>query len=371
MDTQVTSLNRNEAIRPTARGMNSLIRHVAATCLAGLLAVVNVAAQVPEPETIFYGRIFNRTGGQEYQVTSGTLSWTIAGDAGQALMLTTELAPFSGGSFSYVLKVPHQARSYQLVVGNETLPLSPEERIFRAGNMTVNGRPAMLRSASEDGSFAASQPQRANVHRMDLEVFDLLADTDGDGMPDWWEDKYGLNKQWAGDASLRHGNNRFTYLQAYRLGLDPNLDDTAPQLLTLKVTVMQGGTTGLLLRTVTSATLPAQLIYRLSTLPQGGSIVLRNVRPDPRLPHRTLKVGDSFTQEAIDAGRLEFVQTDLAVKATTFHVSVSDGNTTHLPAEGDVAVTVYRPEATAGGGGERWLAEAGSARFSTESALSV
>ncbi|MCB1207695.1 MAG: cadherin-like domain-containing protein [Verrucomicrobiales bacterium] len=324
-------------------------------CVVALCVAANASAQVPEPETIIFGRVFNRTSGQEYQVNSGTLDWTIGGDGSETIALTTELAPIAGGKYSYVLKVPHQARSYQLTVDDTALPLSPEETLFRSGVITINGVHAEVRSSTSDGSFAASQPLRARVHRIDLEVFDLLADTDKDGIPDWWEDKYGLNKQWAGDAALHHAGNRFTYLQAFNLGLDPTLDDAAPQLLTTELTVQQGGATGLLLRTVTSLVLPSQLTYSLSSVPEGGSIILRNVRSDPKMPDRVLKQGDTFTQEAVNAGRVEFLQTDPAIAATSFHVSVTDGISGHVPEEGGIAVTVYRPEAIAGGAGEPWL----------------
>ena len=324
-------------------------------CVVAFCVAASASAQVPEPETIIFGRVFNRTSGQEYQVNAGTLNWVIEGEGGEVIALTTELAPIAGGKYSYVLKVPHQARSFQLTTDDTALPLSPEEAVFRSGVIKINGVRAEVRSATSDGSFAASQPLRARVHRIDLEVFNLLLDTDKDDIPDWWEDKYGLNKQWAGDAALHHPGNRFTYLQAFNLGLDPTLDDAAPQLLTTELTVQQGGSTGLLLRTVTSLVLPTQLTYTLATLPEGGSVLLRNVRTDPKLPNRVLKQGDTFTQDAVNAGRVEFLQTDPALATTSFHVSVTDGVAGHAAAEGDITLTVYRPEATPGGAGEPWL----------------
>lgn len=341
-------------------------------CAVALCVAANAVAQVPEPETIIFGRVFNRTSGQEYQINEGTLDWTIEGEAGKSIALTTDLAPIAGGKYSYVLKVPHQALSYQLTVDETALPLAPGETIFRSGIITVNGVHADVRSITSDGSFAASQPQRANVHRIDLEVFDLLADTDGDDIPDWWEDKYGLNKQWGGDAGLRHPGNRFTYLQAFNLGLDPTLNDAAPQLMTTEVMVQGDGATGLLLRTVTSLVVPAQLVYTLEVVPAGGTLVLRNTRADPKMPDRLLKAGDTFTQEAVNAGRLEYLQSDPTVSATSFHLSVTDGVQGHDPVEGDVAVTVYRPVPIAGGAGEPWAAtERAAAKPTPETMLQL
>jgi hypothetical protein len=49
-------------------------------------------------------------------------------------------------------------------------------------------------------------------------------DTDGDGIPDWWEKKYGLNPNDPSDGakSMRPGS--YTYLEMYLNGIDPNVD---------------------------------------------------------------------------------------------------------------------------------------------------
>ncbi len=49
----------------------------------------------------------------------------------------------------------------------------------------------------------------------------LNADSDGDGMPDEWERKYGLNPQDPADAELDSDEDGFTNLQEYKDGTDP------------------------------------------------------------------------------------------------------------------------------------------------------
>ncbi len=49
-----------------------------------------------------------------------------------------------------------------------------------------------------------------------------ILDTDADGLPNWWEDLYGLNKNSAADASLDPDGDRASNLNEFRAGTAPN-----------------------------------------------------------------------------------------------------------------------------------------------------
>ncbi len=49
----------------------------------------------------------------------------------------------------------------------------------------------------------------------------LILDTDGDGMPDWWEDQFGFNKASGGDAALDSDGDGMSNLAEFRAGTDP------------------------------------------------------------------------------------------------------------------------------------------------------
>ncbi len=52
----------------------------------------------------------------------------------------------------------------------------------------------------------------------------FATDTDRDGMPDWWEDKYGLNR-FTNDATGNPDGDELTNLEEYMAGRIPNVDD--------------------------------------------------------------------------------------------------------------------------------------------------
>ncbi|MFO1438271.1 MAG: putative Ig domain-containing protein [Verrucomicrobiaceae bacterium] len=56
----------------------------------------------------------------------------------------------------------------------------------------------------------------------------ILADEDGDGMPNVWEYRYGLNLRGPQDATINPDGDSLTNLQEFQAGRDPWVDDDAP-----------------------------------------------------------------------------------------------------------------------------------------------
>ncbi len=330
--------NRRPAPRATVVSIASFL--VAAAF--SLLSAFNGFAAIPEPPTVLYGSVINPTSGQPYHVTEGTLSWTIATptDNAAVITLTVDLQDLAG--LSYRLDIPHEALALdETTVADGIVPLAVGEAVYRYSTITVNGLAAHIVPPAES-LLGVNQASRARTHRIDLTVSFPLPDTDGDGMPDWWEDQYNLDSQVndaSADADGDGANNLYEFINA----LDPTADDSAPKLLTTEIVVYEACDTGVQLVTADTDSSPAEIFLTLVSLPEGGELRLDGV---------PLTVGDEFSQEAVDAGRLVFSHSGTRSSPTAFDVQLTDHEPDREPIVATVIVNSYRPDA--GDGSEIW-----------------
>ena len=308
-------------------------------------------AGIPEPETVFYGKIVNKSDGHEYQLTSGSLSWTLSSQepGGATVTLTSTIKSLKDGEYSYELYVPHETLAQVTSVPDDVVPLTDDSRRYIHSAIQVNGTTARIVVPAKD-FFDVEQLTRALTYRVDLEVTFDAPDTDGDGMPDWWEDLHNLSK-YTDDRNGDPDGDNVANLDEYKNGMDPNINNESPTLETTVAIAYESGTVGVMLRTLDSDSSAAQLTYTLDTVPAGSALYLGTV---------ALAATDIFTQQQVDAGEVTLVHTDTTVTQTSFDLTVRDELfPTHAADSGTITVTVTRPTATDGGDALLWL-DAGS-----------
>lgn len=314
--------------------MNAFIR-LYVTTLALLASGMSLsAATVPEPSTVIYGKVLHRSNGNEHRLTEGTLVWTLRDQNGVPYTYTAELEDIKG-VFSYRMSIPHQALASGLTVDSSVIPLRSGETQYDFVSIQVNGSPAEILSTGSD-FLKLLQKSRAATHRIDLQVSFDLADTDGDGMPDWWEILHGLDWQ-TPDGHLDPDGDGWSNLTEYLGGTDPNKDDRIPSLHTKELAAYGESDNGVWLRAIDADTPPADLIFTLTGLPSGGEFHFDDGSENGLI----LELGDTFRQQAVNEGRLTFRHLDPEVKETVFSISLSDG--VHDAHQAEVSIAVFAP----------------------------
>jgi hypothetical protein len=262
-------------------------------------------AFLSETDTVFYGKVLHRGAGEDLLLTSGSLLWKVTPVGGGAPFIArAQLAPLKNGEFSYYIRLPQRIAIASLSVPAELdglLIQNDSTTRFQNVEITIDGYGATLVDPTKT-SFDTIAPERGLFRRADLVVNFPLPDSDYDGMADWWEIKYGLNKL-LNDAALDPDGDLVTNLAEYRAGSNPKQSDVRPRLNGSPVlTLLSGKSAALVASTTDSDSTPAQIVWTLQSLPAGISAKLYGLQ----LNGRALPVGAAFTQADLAAGRVIF-----------------------------------------------------------------
>lgn len=175
------------------------------------------AEGIPEPGLVLYGQVWNTEGGQNIRLTTGTLVWTFQpASAGAPVVLTASLTNLLD-QFSYMLIVPVESQVGTLVASSNVLRIATPPVGYIRTNVFLDGQPVFLRTPDQ-ASFVFTPERRGMVERVDLTLQREDQDSDGDGLPDWWEDLYFAGNA---DADADSDGDGVRNLAEYRAGTDP------------------------------------------------------------------------------------------------------------------------------------------------------
>ena len=289
-----------------------------------------------EPPTILFGKIFNRSANSEV-LHEGELTVQIQIEGGTLVSMATDLI---SEEYSYVLEIPHQALSFGLADNAQYLPLEGASSTLTLQALAVDGYTASV-VAPGQSTIELSQENRGQVLRLDLEVSLPVADFDGDGIPDWWEDAHGLDKQFSGDATGDGDEDGMDNLAEYLGGTDPNRSDFQPAILTSELVTYEGGTSIMLLQSADVDTDPEDLTYQFNSLPASGMLARWDPTSRILIP---LGAGAQMTQAEINQGLLRFKLEDSAGNAVErFSIALSDGSMAYAATVAEIAIYITEP----------------------------
>ncbi|MGI9243091.1 MAG: cadherin-like domain-containing protein, partial [Verrucomicrobiales bacterium] len=321
--------------------------------ILGLLAVIPtghlMAQGFTEPTLTLYGRVRQVGSGAEHVLQSGELSLTLtnANLPGNSITRTVPLQPVGSGPiklYSYAMSVPlkYNIAEYELA---EFIEVEGAGAQIQLGDIMVDGEPAHLASVT-DALLSFTQTDRADERRVDIVVDTPATDSDGDGVPDWWEEENGFNPLFAGDADLDADGDGLSNGEEFRFGTNPNdtdgIGNRAPLLLTRQVTITRDGTSGLALRIVDSDSAPDQIVIVPLVIPSGLMVYKDGVPNSP----------GGISVAEINAGRITLVD-DGTASSGEISFQLSDG--VHAAAPASLLVDVFEPSVTGGVVASLWL----------------
>jgi hypothetical protein len=176
-----------------------------------------MAEGIPEPGVVLYGEVRNTEGGQNVRLTTGTLVWTFRpASGGASVVLTTQLTNLLD-QFSYLLIVPAETEIGSLLASSNVLKLTTPAITYTRTNVTLDGQPIFLRTAAQ-GSLIFGNNSRGLVERVDLTLQRDDLDSDGDGLPDWWENQHFAGN---GDPNADSDGDGMKNLNEYVAGTTP------------------------------------------------------------------------------------------------------------------------------------------------------
>jgi hypothetical protein len=176
-----------------------------------------LAQPLPEPGLMLYGTVTWQGGAQPARWVQGTLQWTFtsAAASGSSVVLTVPLTNLVD-QFSYVLEVPFETRSVgatDLGATDGVLELRPEGVMVDRSVVTLDGQSVAL-VVAEQATFRFGPGDRGRWERVDLVFGSVVADADGDGLPDAWEREFfgSLDRDGSGDFDGDGLNDREEFL---------------------------------------------------------------------------------------------------------------------------------------------------------------
>ncbi|MBF0453013.1 MAG: type I secretion C-terminal target domain-containing protein, partial [Candidatus Magnetomorum sp.] len=286
-----------------------------------------------------FGKITNHYYGYEQIIYQGVLQWQIQGP-NEMYTFSTDLESLSNGNFSYALKIPEKAlidipQHIEYESQQNDLLLTQTDIQYDHIQITVNGLNARIKEPKK-AHMMASQRKRGQVLQFDLEITDPPKDADNDGIPDFWEDLYGLNKNQPDDAFLDSDNDGWNNLEEFQHMSHPDFNNTIPGMdkASLIHYGSESGKTMLSLNIKDSDTLAESLHMSLIQPPACGNLIFKGNTNQP------LAVNDQISARQIQEGWVYYEHLNAACLEDQFMIHLWDAESVNAPLEYTIHIQI-------------------------------
>ena len=295
----------------------------------------------------FFGQVRQVGGANTHLLQSGNLTMTFASQKNpdNRVTLETSLRPTGVGSilpYSYALKIP---LAYLPSINriNDYLAIGGTSTDFHIEGIQVDGRSATLPDGSVE-FYGLSFANRADQYRLDLIIQGDSIDSDGDGMPDWWERLNGLDPSLVDDGSDADDDGWSNGTEFFR-GSNPQESNLDPQLATAEMFIHELGEAGCFLQFYDSdSTLQEILVTVDSSRIEGFQLKMNG----NLLPHGPV----TLTASELQSGRLTVVHIEPSVEYASLPVTWRDGGE---PRAATVLLRATTPSTMDGNDASLWL----------------
>jgi hypothetical protein len=334
-----------------------------------ILITNSVYALVPEPDVIIYGKVVNRYKGADTIMNEGKLTWTIKARDGdqETYSYETELESLNNGQYSYRLYIPQQVAGdisilptleiNDLNYSEKTIPLEPQDSQYYIINISIDDYEAQMISSSEKSVHMGQVLRSQNIH-IDLMISKSPKDSDNDGLPDLWEEQYGLNINQPDDANTDLDGDGLSNLDEFNLASNPIIDNTIPSLRINEMLIYEQGKTQFRPQILDSDTSSDNIYITFKTIP--SNITLKGFQTTSHESGYIFNNNDTVRLEDIEQGKIILIHTPQTTHAwgnpqTPENMLLMLHDLDHDPIQVSLQFKLFMPSATDGSESQTWL----------------